>query len=255
MKGRGQVSFEFIMVFAIGFLLLTTTLIFFYKSSSQVTVEINTARIDQVGNGIIDNIESIATYSKGSKTTVSFALPEGVKNMTIRGDTDEGTALVFTLDVLGEESTLVYFTRVPMRMVHDCTVPTHYYMTKTFFSPGQKELQVKSCGSFVGVYSQDLADENTFVSTLSCSGSGRSGSTVAGLPCTSLTTPFVDNDKQLKFAKGGSYDIRIAGTGQYSASTVIIPLSTNTTPSVGATSGTIELTNIQSGGNIQIDFT
>ncbi|MFH1133034.1 MAG: hypothetical protein V1735_00940 [Nanoarchaeota archaeon] len=108
---RGQASTEFLMVTAIAFLILIPTAYLFYSESFKSADRISQAKLNEIGNNIVNTAQSIYYVGPPSKTTLADTMPEGVKNISIRSGADF-SELTFALQKGGETA---FFSKVRLK--------------------------------------------------------------------------------------------------------------------------------------------
>lgn len=110
MGKKTQSSVEYIMVVAIGLVVIVPIIYMFYSYSHGSTAEIETAKIQKMGNDIINNAENIYYLGEPSRTVLKGTMPDGVKNISIARDWDKNiNEVVF---ILQDGSELAFFSNV-----------------------------------------------------------------------------------------------------------------------------------------------
>ncbi len=83
MGDRGQAATEFLMVLAVGFLILLPAIVVFMQFSQNENNHLKSNQVVQFGNDIVNKAETVYYYSNPSKMTIEEVLPTGVQNITI----------------------------------------------------------------------------------------------------------------------------------------------------------------------------
>ncbi len=152
-KVIAQASFEYLMILAIVLAMLVPGLYLFYARSNSTSVQLSVEQLGAIGNEIIQNVEYIYPFGTGSRTSISFTMPIGVSNMSVRGDPTSatGTEFVLNLSVNNVNVSLVYFSKYPL-FIGNCT--NSMPLPQAFIqNPGKKTLYITSCGNNISVYS------------------------------------------------------------------------------------------------------
>lgn len=96
-ENRGQASTEYAMVALLIGTLMVPAVYFFYSYSQSSAAEIDHAQIDRLGRSIIAAAETAYYQGPPSRTELEARMPQGVINISVRGDWNSGTqALLIT---------------------------------------------------------------------------------------------------------------------------------------------------------------
>lgn len=132
LKKRGQASFEYIIVFSLGFVILLPTIYLFYSFALESGDQITSNDIAIIGNDIINAAESAFYMGKDTRLTIEETFPDGIKNITLHQDWDNNfNQIVFNLE---DGSSMVYFSEVNINGTFQ----------KEDYSAGLKRIRVES---------------------------------------------------------------------------------------------------------------
>ncbi len=84
-KKRGQVSIEFLTIFAFIFLMMIPLILIFQSESQESRDSLYITQVRNIGIRLVDKAESIYYLGEPSKTTVKVSLPQNVYDATISG--------------------------------------------------------------------------------------------------------------------------------------------------------------------------
>lgn len=131
---KAQASFEYIIVFSIGFLILLPTIYFFYSYAIESGEQVASNDIAIIGNDIINAAESAFYMGKDSRITIEETFPDGIRNITIHQDwANNFNQLVFEFD---DGTHMVYY----------CDVNINGTFQQEDYSAGLKKIRVESTG-------------------------------------------------------------------------------------------------------------
>lgn len=80
---KSQSSLEFLMIFGIGFLLVTALSGIFFTYSMGAKKQLDRQQIENIGDDIISNAEKVYYLGEGNRLTMKTKFPEGIKNLSI----------------------------------------------------------------------------------------------------------------------------------------------------------------------------
>ncbi len=103
---RAQITMEYLMLIGLAMMLIVPSVYLYSERQKSYQYEIVAAQVSQIGNSIINNVNSIQTLGKGSKTVIEFNMPDGVNNISVMA----GRELVFSVrtGTGGGDTSLVY---------------------------------------------------------------------------------------------------------------------------------------------------
>lgn len=135
MRNKAQVAVEYMIL--VGFLVvITIPLILIYNSHYKGTSEqIISNQADQLGQKIVDTVESIYYLGQPSKTVIKVYMPNQVENITI-GNRE----VVFRIKLSGGFDEVVKVSSVPINGSMNPSSGIHY-------------VEIKSVGSYVNISS------------------------------------------------------------------------------------------------------
>jgi len=103
MQKRGQSATEYLMVAAIGLVIIIPMVYIFYAESYKSAERIMEAKIGEIGNEIVIKSKSIYYLGPPSKTTLMHTMPDGIERLEIKRDLGaEIYELIFHLQRGGE---------------------------------------------------------------------------------------------------------------------------------------------------------
>lgn len=151
-RSRAQATFEYLVVLGIVMSLLLPGVYLFYNKSQSTSDTIAIQRLAQMGADLVSAAEYIYPFGSGSKTTLTFNVPVGVRNITVRGQGNPtGNEFVINLNVSGQNHSLVYFSKYPI-FIGNCTNSSMALPAEFVNNPGRKDFQIISCGANVSIY-------------------------------------------------------------------------------------------------------
>ncbi|MBN1645519.1 hypothetical protein JW868_00600 [Candidatus Woesearchaeota archaeon] len=132
---RGQAAVEFVVLFGLGILILIPILLMLFSETRTQHEAAEEAKINDMGNQIIDQIASINRLGRGSWLTFEYSIPEGVTNVRIQGN-----ELVISYITADGPKEAVYYSEVDLEgagMVFDD------------IQPGINKVKLESRGTYV----------------------------------------------------------------------------------------------------------
>lgn len=88
---RGQASMEYLMMVGVAFMIIVPMMYIFYDYTTSTREEISLAKLDSIGQKIVNTAEEVYFLGSPSRMTIHYTMPENVKGMEIKG----GDILVF----------------------------------------------------------------------------------------------------------------------------------------------------------------
>jgi hypothetical protein len=135
------------VVVGLAMLLIIPTFYLFYVHSQEATNQINSARLNRIGNEVLKQARTIYYTGESAKTTLNIDMPEGLERMYINS-TAAISQLVMIVQLGSQNHSLVYFSDVPL-FFGNCT--DIYALNETFYVEGSKKLVIESCGTNVSL--------------------------------------------------------------------------------------------------------
>ncbi len=112
MGRRAQASFEFMLTVAIIMLVLTPILYYFISYEAKVKEDVSKAQISDFYNVLMNYAIEIYYSGPYGKKSFYYKIPPGITRIS---SPDEHT-IVFTLVSGGKNTTLAYYSRVPIKI-------------------------------------------------------------------------------------------------------------------------------------------
>ncbi|HYD02844.1 MAG TPA: hypothetical protein VEC16_00945 [Alphaproteobacteria bacterium] len=109
-KSKAQVSVEYLIIIGVSFAILIPGSYFFYgysKNSNEAAVR---SQINQMGNSIITNAESIYGLGEGSLVTLELRYPRNIRDVYILSDNE----LVIRYELSSGINEAVFFSKIPL---------------------------------------------------------------------------------------------------------------------------------------------
>ncbi len=85
MKKRAQASIEYLMIVGVAFMIIVPMMYIFYSYTTSTRDEIVLAKLDTIGNTIVNTAEEVFFLGPPSKSTIYYTMPDGVVDMEIKG--------------------------------------------------------------------------------------------------------------------------------------------------------------------------
>ena len=130
------------MIVGLAVLMVTTAIYFYSERQRSYESEIISARVNQLGTMLIDNVRSIYNIGRDSRTVIELDFPKGVNNISVLG----GREIVFNVHTNVGDSDMIYTCNF-------CGQATSYTINGTFSKEdvniGKKYMRVRSCGKFI----------------------------------------------------------------------------------------------------------
>jgi len=135
----GQASFEYVMVIGIAFLIIVPGAILFYNYTNKSSEDLTRAKIEMIGNEIVDSVEKVYYIGENSWETIEFDAPENVNRIYLTNNYE----LVIQYDSHLGFSEAVFFS--------DINMTTPYISGDISNSPhaGRNIIRITSMGSYV----------------------------------------------------------------------------------------------------------
>lgn len=83
---RAQASMEYLMMVGVAFMILVPMMYIFYDFTISTREEISLAKLDSIGQKIVNTAEEVYFLGSPSRMTIHYTMPENVKGMEIKGD-------------------------------------------------------------------------------------------------------------------------------------------------------------------------
>lgn len=124
------------------FMLLVPGIYLYYSYSQSSLEQISGARINDIGNAIVNNAENSYFLGKGSKITLDISMPTGVKDMFINCVTPPSPPKYCELTFIQDETEIAFSTQVPIRVKGQSVYPQSF--TEEQYSGGIKKVIVET---------------------------------------------------------------------------------------------------------------
>ena len=161
MEKKSQSSFEFMVIFGIGFSLIIILGGVFFSYSNSAQKGLDKKQIDNIADELMSNIERIYFLGKGNRITMKTTFPDGIENFTIVHKNISGVEFDYlNISTYNEKLLLsnIYETNEYVRF--NCTACYHSPLingegissfNQSDFSVGQKNIRIESFGDYVSV--------------------------------------------------------------------------------------------------------
>jgi uncharacterized protein (UPF0333 family) len=112
-KKRGQISFEYLTIVSFGLAVLLVAIYLFYSYSVNSNDDFIVSRIENTGQDIIHNAETLYYVTgQDSSTHLEFSIPSNVKNIYIYNGTTDVNELTIEYTTSRGTSETVFFSNV-----------------------------------------------------------------------------------------------------------------------------------------------
>jgi hypothetical protein len=108
---KGQASIELLFVIGFAMLLIIPSLALFGRFVQETTYTATASQTNKIGNQMLTTALQAFHNGDGTVIVIEVNMPDGIQEMEI--NTDEN-AIIFTLNLEGEDSEQVYFSTVPI---------------------------------------------------------------------------------------------------------------------------------------------
>ena len=153
---KAQVSVEYLMIIAIAFAVLLPTGYFFYKYSQVSGEGAVRSQINQLGNKILSNAESIYGLAEGSIIILDVNYLSNVREIKVM----QNNELIITYELSSGVSDAVFFSRISLSGAYDfnpgvppysvCAIPcVNSTFTSDLPSAGRHTLRFESKTNYV----------------------------------------------------------------------------------------------------------
>ena len=124
MNRTAQISVEYLIIIGLSFAVLIPTGYFFYNYSKNSNDESVRSQINQLGNQLLVNAESVYGLSQGSLLTINLNYPSNIRDMYVLGQNE----LIIKYEINSGINEAVFYSNVKMSGPYDlannaCTVP------------------------------------------------------------------------------------------------------------------------------------
>ena len=117
MTTKAQSAMEYLMIVALTLGIIVPTTYLFFRYSSESTIEIIDAQINQVGRSIMDTAESVYFSGEGSRIVLELSMPKNVADINIVANRE----LVFDITSEIGETEAVFFSSSGISITSDDT--------------------------------------------------------------------------------------------------------------------------------------
>jgi hypothetical protein len=108
---------EYLIIIGLSFAVLIPTAYFFYDYSRTTNDETVRSQVNQLGNKILVNAESIYGLADGSLVTVDFKYPSNIRNITVVSQNE----LIIRYELHTGVTEAVFFSKVPLTGAYNST--------------------------------------------------------------------------------------------------------------------------------------
>ncbi len=156
---KGQSSIEFLLIIGVAFTMLVPSMFFFSKYMDKSSEGIAGNQINQIGNELINVIETMYYYGKDAKTVYRVSFPEGVSGLKITERTTfascspvpPGESCISELEInLSTNYGNLSYVFPTFVNVTDMNLLDIYTMDE-LVARGKKEFNITSHGNYVNV--------------------------------------------------------------------------------------------------------
>lgn len=140
---KGQFAVEHMMVVGFSILIIIPVIYMFYTYSSSQTEDLMVQRINDLGNEVIDNAESIYYMGPPAKITIKENFPEKLRSVEVSSNNKE---LIFYFGQ--HNSSIPFLSEIPLDGIYfeevgqDCD--ENAFRRRTCFSQGMKHITLKA---------------------------------------------------------------------------------------------------------------
>jgi hypothetical protein len=139
-RKKSQASFEYLAVFAIGFVILIPLLYVFQQYSAESADKIQYNKLNIIGVDIMNSAETVYYMGYPARLTLQENFPAGIVGITLDSNWSIRTS-VLTFK-LSNDKELSFFTNVNLNMS----------INETYYSPGLKNIRVETRNLTQGHY-------------------------------------------------------------------------------------------------------
>ena len=130
MNKKAQSSIEFLLIISLAMFLLIPGLALFSDFMSKASGDLISGRVDEIGNTLVSNVQSVYFHGPGAMLVIDVHMPENVQNITIE---DEHFLVIRTL-VRGMGSDHVFYSDAPLQA----------NITNDYYAPGLKHIKLEA---------------------------------------------------------------------------------------------------------------
>ncbi len=155
---KAQISMEYLILVGLAMMMIVPSVYLYSERQKSYQSEIVSAQINQAGNMIMDNVKTIYSLGKGSKTIIDINLPVNINNISIIA----GRELVFNMHSISLGDADMIYT------CYFCSAagPTlNGSFTINDSSAGRKTFRVTACTNYVLVERVIRNETGDFIST------------------------------------------------------------------------------------------
>lgn len=109
-KGKAQISVEYLIIVGLAFAVIIPAAYFFYTYTQDSNEEAVRSQINQVGNEILLNAESIYGLADGSLVTVTLQYPKNIRDIYVINQKE----LIIHYELSSGRNDAVFFSRIPL---------------------------------------------------------------------------------------------------------------------------------------------
>ena len=138
--GKAQASFEYLAIFAIGFVVLIPLVYMFQQYSLESAEQVQVSSIGTIGNDLINTAEAVYYMGYPARLTLQETFPSGIIGMDLLANwTDQVNIITF---YLSDDSELSFYSPVNLNMT----------ISESYYTPGLKNIVVETRNSTQGTY-------------------------------------------------------------------------------------------------------
>jgi|TARA_B100001964_G_C14070895_1_gene525832 hypothetical protein len=141
---KAQSAMEYLMIVALTLGIIVPTTYLFFRYSSESSIEIIDAQINQVGRSIIDTAESVYFSGEGSRIVLELSMPKNVVDINIVANRE----LVFDITSQIGETEAVFFSSAGISITSDDTssdcVDNGNCVLSAIAGPGLEKIKIES---------------------------------------------------------------------------------------------------------------
>lgn len=164
MKGCkfAQISMEYLVLVGFVMVMIVPSVYLYSERQKSYQSEMTSAQINQAGTLITDNVKTIYSLGKGSKTIIDVNLPPNIVNMSIFA----GRELVFRIRTAIGDSDMMY----TCYFCSDAGPTLNGTFAESDFSQGRKTFRVTACTNYILIERVFRNATGDFISdgTISC---------------------------------------------------------------------------------------
>ncbi len=82
-KTKAQVATEFLLITGFFLLIIVPTVFYFYGYAQEAATDVESSKVESIGNSIVDTAESVFYYGRYSRLTLNVDLPNGISNLNV----------------------------------------------------------------------------------------------------------------------------------------------------------------------------